>query len=86
MSIDWIKIVDWDQDIDVSTGFVTECSEQLQSLGDRRPNVRYVDVEFKPENATVGYARKVLTDAVLARSLARPNQQEPSEADPFVTS
>lgn len=45
--------------------------------GGRRPNVRYVDVEFKPENATVGYARKVLTDAVLARSLARPNQQEP---------
>ena len=40
-----------------------------------KPNIRYIDAEFIADNSTVGYARKVITDAVLLRSLRRENQQ-----------
>ena len=42
-----------------------------------RPVVHYANVELDPEDANVGFARKLLTDAVLQRSLDRNNQSQP---------
>lgn len=42
-----------------------------------RPVVHYANVELDPEDANVGFARKLLTDAVLQRSLGRNNQSQP---------
>lgn len=42
-----------------------------------RPVVHYTNVELDPEDANVGFARKLLTDAVLQRSLDRNNQSQP---------
>lgn len=46
------------------------------STNPNAPRVNYVDVELSPENANVGYARKLVTDAVLQRSIDR-SQTEP---------
>ena len=42
-----------------------------------RPSVNYCDVEFDPPYNNVGYARKLLTDAVALRSVNRTNQSKP---------
>lgn len=41
------------------------------------PSVHYHDIEIDPPYNNVGYARKLLTDAVVLRSLNRPNQNAP---------
>lgn len=63
-----------DDSIAVIENFMTQYAT---SHDGRRPNIHYVDVELKPENATVGYARKLLTDATLLRSIERPQQTQP---------
>jgi len=63
---------------DGSVGVINQFIDQyVASHNGQRPNVRFVDVEFKEEIATVGYARKVLTDAALLRSLSRTDQDQP---------
>lgn len=42
-----------------------------------RPVVHYANVEMEPEEANIGFVRKLLTDAVLQRSLDRNNQSQP---------
>ncbi len=45
--------------------------------GGTRPNINFVDVEFNAPEANVGFARKLLTDAVMMRSVARGAQSAP---------
>lgn len=59
-----------DDSVTVITDFITE----FENRSGFRPNVNYFDIEIDPPLNNVGYARKLLTDAVLMRSQRRQNQ------------
>lgn len=62
-----------DNSIDVINSFV----QDFQSSHGFKPQVNYYDIELDPPFNNVGYARKLLTDAVIMRSTQRPNQSSP---------
>lgn len=63
-----------DRSVQVIENFIEEYARQH---GGVRPNVHYANVEIEPANANVGFVRKLLTDAVLQRSLGRDAQSQP---------
>lgn len=62
-----------DNSVEVINGFINEFEQRTG----RRPKVNYFDAELDPPYNNVGYARKLLTDAVLERSLRRADQSAP---------
>lgn len=63
-----------DKSVKVIENFIEEYARRH---GGVRPVVHYANVEMEPEEANVGFVRKLLTDAVLQRSLDRDNQPQP---------
>jgi hypothetical protein len=62
-----------DQSVKVIEDFITK----FESEHGFKPKVNYHDVEIDPPNNNVGYARKLLTDAVMIRNLKRTSQSAP---------
>lgn len=62
---------------DNTVGEIERFKEDYKKKHGLDPKINYFDIELPEDKATVGYARKILTDAVLARSLERSNQQHP---------
>ena len=62
-----------DNSVEVINTFVDE----YQARTGKKPPVNYYDVELDPPYNNVGYARKLLTDAVVMRSVKRPDQKQP---------
>lgn len=60
-----------DNSIEVIKKFV----DDFKAANGFEPKINYYDVEVDPPYNTVGYARKLLTDAVIMRSLSRDNQE-----------
>lgn len=63
-----------DDSVKVIESFIEKYAKRHNGV---RPVVHYANVELDPEDANVGFARKLLTDAVLQRSLDRNNQSQP---------
>ena len=63
-----------DNSVKVIESFIEKYAKSHNGV---RPVVHYANVELDPEDANVGFARKLLTDAVLQRSLDRNNQSQP---------
>lgn len=63
-----------DDSVKVIESFIEKYAKSHNGV---RPVVHYANVELDPEDANVGFARKLLTDAVLQRSLDRNNQSQP---------
>lgn len=62
-----------DRSVEVIEKFITD----FESEHGFKPSINYYDIEIDPPYNNVGYARKLLTDAVVARSLARETQEGP---------
>lgn len=62
-----------DNSVEIINKFITDF-EQAHGF---RPNIRFADVELGEGLNNVGYARKLLTDAVALRSIERDNQSAP---------
>lgn len=62
-----------DNSVKVIESFIEKYAKSHNGV---RPVVHYANVELDPEDANVGFARKLLTDAVLQRSLDRNNQSQ----------
>ena len=62
-----------DDSVKVIESFIEKYAKSHNGV---RPVVHYANVELDPEDANVGFARKLLTDAVLQRSLDRNNQSQ----------
>lgn len=63
-----------DKSVKVIENFIEEYTRRYDGV---RPVVHYANVEMEPEEANIGFVRKLLTDAVLQRSLDRDNQLQP---------
>lgn len=63
-----------DKSVKVIENFIEEYTRRYDGV---RPVVHYANVEMEPEEANIGFVRKLLTDAVLQRSLDRDNQPQP---------
>ena len=61
-----------DDSVEVIEKFIAD----FERTNGERPNIRYADVELDTGYNNVGYARKLLTDATMLRSLRRQNQAE----------
>jgi len=59
-----------DDSVEVIEAFVAKF-KQIHGFS---PKVNYYDIELDPPNNNVGYSRKLITDAVLVRSLKRQDQ------------
>lgn len=62
-----------DNSVKVIESFIEKYAKSHNGV---RPVVHYANVELDSEDANVGFARKLLTDAVLQRSLDRNNQSQ----------
>ena len=62
---------------DESVRVINEFVADFESTHGFKPRVNYADVELDPPFNNVGYARKLLTDAVALRSVQRTGQTEP---------
>jgi len=63
-----------DNSVKVIESFIEKYAKRHNGV---RPVVHYANVEMEPEEANIGFVRKLLTDAVLQRSLDRNNQSQP---------
>ena len=63
-----------DDSVKVIESFIEKYAKRHNGV---RPVVHYANVEMEPEEANIGFVRKLLTDAVLQRSLDRNNQSQP---------
>lgn len=63
-----------DNSVKVIESFIEKYAKRHNGV---RPVVHYANVEMEPEEANIGFVRKLLTDAVLQRSLDRDNQLQP---------
>jgi len=59
---------------DNSVAVIENFIEKYKKDKGTTPNVNFYDIEIDPPNNNVGYARKLVTDAVLLRSIRRNNQ------------
>jgi hypothetical protein len=66
-----------DKSVDEIRRFVCDSASRRRALGKSPIHVNFVDVEFDPPGNNVGNARKVATDLILLRSLARATQAGP---------
>ncbi|MDN5274112.1 MAG: hypothetical protein JWP06_13 [Candidatus Saccharibacteria bacterium] len=62
-----------DESVKVIKDFIAE----FERVNGFKPHVNYSDVELDPPFNNVGYARKLLTDAVALRNIQRTGQTEP---------
>ena len=62
---------------DSSVAVINKFIEDFERTRGFKPNVRFADVEFEDGYDNVGYARRVLADAVVLRSVERPEQEGP---------
>jgi adenylate kinase family enzyme len=62
---------------DNSTEVINKFIAEFQNKNGFKPKINYYDVELDPPFNNVGYARKLLTDAILLRSLRRDAQTNP---------
>lgn len=62
---------------DDSVEVIQKFIEDYKSANGREPHINYHDIEVDPPHNNVGYIRKLLTDAVMIRSVARTEQNEP---------
>jgi hypothetical protein len=63
-----------DNSIAVIKEFIKDYQDKNNGL---KPNINFYDVELDPPFNNVGYARKLLTDAVMIRNQQRTNQAQP---------
>ncbi|MEO8911894.1 MAG: hypothetical protein ABI303_02830, partial [Candidatus Saccharimonas sp.] len=62
---------------DNSVGVINNFISDFESAKGFKPKVNFYDIEIDPPFNNVGYARKLLTDAIVERSLRRGGQDRP---------